>query len=194
MVGLPTESGARCEVLDGAGVDARVEEMAEGLFRLLADGAGPVALVGIRAGGTPLAERLAGRLAGHLAGLSVPVHRGAVDITLYRDDLYTGLERPVMGDTDLRFDVDGCRVVLVDDVLFTGRTVRAAMDEILDYGRPACIRLAVLVDRGHRELPIAADVTGLRLETALRDRVRVEWGEGRAGGRVTLEQRAGERR
>ena len=89
-----------------------------------------------------------------------------MDITLYRDDLYTGLEKPVLGDTDLPFEVSGCGIVLVDDVLFTGRTVRAAMGEVWDFGRPAFIRLAVLVDRGHRELPIAPDFVGLTIPTA----------------------------
>jgi pyrimidine operon attenuation protein/uracil phosphoribosyltransferase len=127
--------------------------------------------VGIRKGGVELADRLQHRVVAPRRPL-----RGNVDITLDRDDLYTGLEKPVLGDTDLPFSVDGCDVVLVDDVLYTGRTVRAAMDEILDYGRPARIRLAVLVDRGHHELPIAADHVGLRLETAQADRVQVALG------------------
>jgi pyrimidine operon attenuation protein/uracil phosphoribosyltransferase len=129
-------------------------------------------LVGIRDGGSPLADALAARLQGR--GRSAP-RRGDVDITLYRDDLYTGLEKPVLGETDLPFEVNGCGIVLVDDVLFTGRTVRAAMDELCDYGRPAFIRLAVLVDRGHRELPIAPDFCGLSISTRLVDRVRVDW-------------------
>ncbi len=130
------------------------------------------ALVGVRSGGIPFADALARALQGRTA--TAPL-RGDVDITLYRDDLYTGLERPVLGDTDLPFEITGCGVVLVDDVLFTGRTVRAAMGEVVDYGRPAFIRLAVLVDRGHRELPIAADFCGARLSTAKSDRVVVDW-------------------
>jgi pyrimidine operon attenuation protein / uracil phosphoribosyltransferase len=131
----------------------------------------PWALVGIRKGGVELADRLQQCVVSPRRAA-----RGNVDVTLYRDDLYTGLEKPVLGDTDLPFSVDGCDIVLVDDVLYTGRTVRAAMDEILDYGRPARIRLAVLVDRGHRELPIAADHVGLRLDTAQADRVEVVLG------------------
>ena len=130
------------------------------------------AIVGIRDGGVPLADELARRmrsLVPHAPG------RGNVDITLYRDDLYTGLEKPVVGDTDLPFEVNGCGIVLVDDVLFTGRTVRAAMGEVWDFGRPAFIRLCVLVDRGHRELPIAADYHAMRVETARGDRVTVDW-------------------
>ena len=127
------------------------------------------ALIGIRDGGVPLADRLAARMTG-----TRPL-RGDVDITLYRDDLYTGLEKPVLGDTNLPFEVNGCGIVLVDDVLFTGRTVRCAMDEICDFGRPAFIRLAVLIDRGHRELPIAPDYVGAVLQTRLEDRVKVDW-------------------
>lgn len=134
------------------------------------------ALVGIRDGGSPLAEALAKAVAGRTPA---PPLRGDLDITLYRDDLYTGLERPVLSHTDLPFEVDGCGIVLVDDVLFTGRTVRAAMGEVCDYGRPAFIKLCVLVDRGHRELPIAADFVGFYLDTTKTDRVGVDWDERR---------------
>lgn len=127
-------------------------------------------LVGIVTGGQPLAERLADRIA---ATEGVRPETGSLDITLYRDDLYTGLEKPVLGETRLPFALAGRGVVLVDDVLFTGRTVRAALDELMDYGRPAWIKLCVLVDRGHRELPIAADFVGRRVETERSDRVRV---------------------
>ena len=130
------------------------------------------AIVGIRQGGVPLADELARRVANAVAH---PPLRGDVDITLYRDDLYTGLEKPIVGDTDLPFEVNGCGIVLVDDVLFTGRTVRAAMGEVWDFGRPAFIRLCVLVDRGHRELPIAADYFAMRVETDRGDRVSVDW-------------------
>jgi pyrimidine operon attenuation protein/uracil phosphoribosyltransferase len=133
------------------------------------------ALVGIWAGGHYVCERLA-ELIEQLEGRRPTT--GSLDITLYRDDLYTGLEKPVLGETRLPFKVTGTRIVLVDDVLFTGRTVRAAMDEIWDYGRPEWIRLAVLVDRGHRELPFAADFVGRRLETQLADKVHVRMGVG----------------
>ncbi len=129
------------------------------------------ALVGIVTGGQHLAIRLADRIEA-ISG-SRP-DTGTVDITLYRDDLYTGLEKPELGETRLPFVLSGTGVVLVDDVLFTGRTVRAAMDAIMDYGRPRFIKLAVLVDRGHRELPIAADFVGRTLPTQLSDRVRVD--------------------
>ncbi|HJN73237.1 MAG TPA: bifunctional pyr operon transcriptional regulator/uracil phosphoribosyltransferase PyrR [Myxococcota bacterium] len=131
-------------------------------------------LVGIRTGGVYLAQRLS-RTIGELEG-ACPV-LGEMDITLYRDDLYTGLEKPTLGDTRIPFAVDGARVVLVDDVLFTGRTVRAALGLLMDYGRPDWIKLAVLVDRGGRELPIHADFVGRRIETDKGDRVTVSFVE-----------------
>ena len=158
-------------VLGADGMAAAVESLADQITTAMA----PVprwALVGIRAGGVPLAEALAAAVKARSGRRPL---RGDVDITLYRDDLYTGLEKPVLGDTDLPFEVSGCGIVLVDDVLFTGRTVRAAMGEVWDFGRPAFIRLAVLVDRGHRELPIAPDFTGMTIATALTDKVIVDW-------------------
>lgn len=151
-------------------VRAAVERLAEEIALAYA-GVDRLALVGIRSGGVPLADRLAARLVAR----GLKVLRGDVDITLYRDDLYTGLERPVLGDTDLPFEINGCGIVLVDDVLFTGRTVRAAMDEVWDFGRPAFIRLCVLVDRGHHELPIAADHVGARVATDRKEKVGVDW-------------------
>lgn len=127
-------------------------------------------LVGVRNRGVPLAQRLARELAPRL-GVEVAV--GAVDITLYRDDLGHAERWPVLRGTEIPFNVDGADVVLVDDVLFTGRTVRAALNAICDLGRPASVRLAVLVDRGHRELPIQADLVGLQVPTARGDHVRV---------------------
>jgi pyrimidine operon attenuation protein / uracil phosphoribosyltransferase len=130
----------------------------------------PFYLVGIRTRGVPLAQRLAREL-GRLFGEHV--HVGAVDITLYRDDLGHSDHWPVLRGTEIPFNIDGAEVVLVDDVLFTGRTVRAALNAICDLGRPARVRLAVLVDRGHRELPIQADVAGLIVSTDRGDHVRV---------------------
>jgi pyrimidine operon attenuation protein/uracil phosphoribosyltransferase len=133
----------------------------------------PLYLVGVRTRGVPLAERLARELR-VLLGAEVEV--GAVDITLYRDDLGQGQRWPVLRGTEIQFGIDGAELVLVDDVLFTGRTVRAALNAICDLGRPARIRLAVLVDRGHREIPIQADVVGLTVATDRRDFVRVRLG------------------
>ena len=116
-------------------------------------------------------RRSARRGAGNIRGLARPV--GAVDITLYRDDLGQADRWPVLRGTEIPFDVDGAEIVLVDDVLFTGRTVRAALNAVCDLGRPARVRLAVLVDRGHRELPIQPDVVGLAVATDRDDHVRV---------------------
>ena len=141
-------------------------------------------LVGIVTGGRPIAERLADRIE---ASTGVRPKTGTVDITLYRDDLYTGLEKPVLGETRLPFELTGQDIVLVDDVLFTGRTVRAALDVIMDYGRPRSVKLAVLVDRGHRELPISADFTGRFLQTVKTDKVEVVLGDDSSEeDRVTL--------
>jgi pyrimidine operon attenuation protein / uracil phosphoribosyltransferase len=130
----------------------------------------PLFLVGIRTRGVPLAERLAREMR---VLLDQEVEVGAVDITLYRDDLGQAQRWPVLRGTEIAFGLDGAEVVLVDDVLFTGRTVRAALNAICDLGRPACIRLAALVDRGHREIPIHPDVVGLALKTDREDHVRV---------------------
>ncbi|HEV3120948.1 MAG TPA: bifunctional pyr operon transcriptional regulator/uracil phosphoribosyltransferase PyrR [Isosphaeraceae bacterium] len=130
----------------------------------------PLRLVGIRTRGVPIARRLAEALA-RILGAPVPV--GAIDITLYRDDLYEADRWPVLHGTEIPFVVDGAEIVLVDDVLFTGRTVRAALNAICDLGRPAAIRLAVVVDRGHREIPIQPDAVGLKLDTERAEQVLV---------------------
>ncbi len=130
----------------------------------------PLALVGVRTRGVPIAERLADRLSRTL-GVVVPV--GAVDITLYRDDLGRGDRWPVLRGTEIDFSVEGTDIVLVDDVLFTGRTVRAALNTVCDLGRPARVRLAVVVDRGGRELPIEANHVALKCEAGADERVLV---------------------
>ena len=141
-----------------------------------------LALVGIRARGDLIAARLHAALRTH-QGVDVPL--GSLDITLYRDDLTRIGYAPVVRESNLPFGVDDRTVVLVDDVLFTGRTIRAAMDALVDYGRPRAIRLAVLIDRGHRELPIRADFVGKNIATALGDDVRVDLVE--TGGRDSVE-------
>jgi len=150
-----------------------------------------VALVGVRSRGVPLARRLA-RLLGAATG--APPVVGALDITLYRDDFTTIAAQPVTKGTDIPFSIDGRTVVLVDDVLFTGRTVRAALDQIIDFGRPARIELAVLVDRGHRELPIRADYAGKTLTTARDEVVQVMLAEEDGRDAVMLLERRHERR
>ena len=131
-------------------------------------GAEKLALIGIRSKGVPIAKRLA-ELIGKIEGIKVPV--GELDITLYRDDIMT--RQPAVGKTEIPFDVNGRTIVLVDEVLYTGRTIRSALDALMDMGRPAAIRLAVLVDRGHRELPIRPDYVGKNLPTARKERVDV---------------------
>ena len=129
-----------------------------------------VVLVGIRRRGVPLASRLATKI---LEMDGVTVTTGALDITLYRDDLSTVGDRPVVNRTELPGNVTGKTIVLVDDVLYTGRTVRAALDELIDFGRPRRVQLAVLVDRGWRELPIQADYVGKTISTTEREIVKV---------------------
>ena len=133
-------------------------------------GTGDLALIGIQRRGVPLARRIAESIKEH-EGAVIPV--GALDITFYRDDLSLVAQQPVVKGTDLPFDLNGLTVVLVDDVLYTGRTIRAAMDALVDFGRPQAIRLAVLVDRGHRELPIRADHVGKNVPTSREELVRV---------------------
>ena len=127
-------------------------------------------LIGIRTRGVPLAERIARKI-GIIEGTLPPV--GFVDITMYRDDLSLFEEQPTGAETKVTVPVTGSKVVLVDDVLFTGRTIRAAMDAIIDLGRPESIQLAVLVDRGHRELPIRADYVGKNVPTSRRENIEV---------------------
>lgn len=127
-------------------------------------------LVGIRNRGVPLADRIAMAIQ-QFEGVEIPV--GALDITLYRDDLQMIARNPVVGKTEINVDINGRTVVLVDDVLFTGRTVRAALDELIDFGRPKAIQLAVLIDRGHREFPIRADFVGKNVPTSNRETVDV---------------------
>ena len=134
-------------------------------------GAENMAIIGIQNRGAYLAERIA-KLIEKIEGVAVPV--GLMDITLYRDDVQTKLEQPVVQKTEIMFDVKDKVIILVDDVLYTGRTVRAALDQIIDFGRPRHIHLAVLVDRGHRELPIRADYVGKNIPTARDDRVNVK--------------------
>jgi len=142
-------------------------------------------LVGIQRRGVPLARRLAAAIREH-EGAAIPV--GALDITFYRDDLSLVAQQPVVKGTDIPFPIDGRTIVLVDDVLYTGRTIRAAMDALVDFGRPEAIRLAVLVDRGHRELPIRADHVGKNVPTSREEIVRVSVEEIDGEDAVTIER------
>jgi pyrimidine operon attenuation protein / uracil phosphoribosyltransferase len=151
----------------------------------------PLAVVGIHTRGAFLAARLHGLL-GEFAGREVPT--GELDISFYRDDVASRgvlgtipkTPNPVVKDTNLPFDIDGATIVLVDDVLFTGRTIRAAIDALFDYGRPGRIQLAVLIDRGHRELPIRPDFVGKNLPTARKERIEVRMREADGADEVVI--------
>jgi pyrimidine operon attenuation protein / uracil phosphoribosyltransferase len=155
-------------------------------------GVAGLALVGVRTRGVPIARRLA-RLLQEIAGQEVPV--GALDITLYRDDLMHNPvgPQPVVRSTDIPFSIDGRVIVLADDVLYTGRTVRAALDELIDFGRPKAIQLMVVVDRGHRELPIKADYVGKNLPTSRAESVAVHLEETDGCDEVVIEKTGEER-
>ena len=152
-------------------------------------GTAGLVLVGIQRRGVPIAHRLAAAIAEH-EGATLPV--GALDITFYRDDLSKLGQSPLVKGTDVPFEIEGATVVLVDDVLYTGRTIRAAMDALREFGRPRAVRLAVLVDRGHRELPIRADHVGKNVPTSREETVRVRVAEIDGEDGVDLE-RADER-
>ena len=160
----------RREILDGPGIARALRRIAHEIVERNS-GTADVVLVGIRTGGVYLAERLRALL-GEIEGRAPAC--GIVDITLYRDDVFRGLPRPEVGPTDLPFPIEDKVVVLVDDVLYTGRTVRAALDGLVDFGRPRLIQLGVLVDRGHRELPIHADYVGKTLSTTPEEFVQVK--------------------
>ena len=156
-------------ILDKAGIDRAMMRIAH---EILEKNKGPkdLVLVGIQRGGVHLARRLAAKIK-EIEGVEPPV--GSLDITMYRDDLATRKSQPVPQATEITFDIQDRTMVLVDDVIFTGRTIRAALNSIMDYGRPHRIQLAVLVDRGHRELPVRADYVGKNLPTSAKEKVEV---------------------
>jgi pyrimidine operon attenuation protein/uracil phosphoribosyltransferase len=165
--------GADKTILSGSDLQRVVDRIAHQILEKTSGATGTV-LLGIPTRGVPLARRLAARIHA-FEGIDVPV--GALDITLYRDDLRLHATR-ALGKTEIPGDgIDGRRVILVDDVLFSGRTVRAALDALNDVGRPSSVQLAVLIDRGHRELPIRADYVGKNIPTALTESVRVSLAE-----------------
>jgi len=150
-------------------------------------GVGDLALIGVRTRGVPIARRLAAILR-EITGVDVPT--GALDITLYRDDLMKSAvgPQPIVRRTEIPFSIDGRHIVLVDDVLYTGRTIRAALDALIDFGRPSTIQLVVLVDRGHRELPIKADYVGKNVPTSRREVVSVRLAEVDGADEIVLGQ------
>ncbi|HUJ19816.1 MAG TPA: bifunctional pyr operon transcriptional regulator/uracil phosphoribosyltransferase PyrR [Nitrospirota bacterium] len=156
-------------ILDTTGIDRAVTRIAHEILEKNR-GARDLVLVGIQRGGVHIARRLAAKVR-EIEKVEVPV--GILDITMYRDDLATRKSQPVPHTTNIPFDIQDKIMVLVDDVLFTGRTIRAALNSIMDYGRPQRIQLAVLVDRGHRELPIRADYVGKNLPTSSKEKVEV---------------------
>jgi len=170
-------------VMDAEGIDRSLTRIA---YEILEKnkGATDVALVGIRTGGVFLAQRLQRKIAA-IESRDVPL--GVLDITLYRDDLDIAKKKPRLGKTDIPFSLDKMKVVLVDDVLFTGRTIRAAMDALIDFGRPRFIQLAVLIDRGHRELPIRADFVGKNLPSSLWEDISVNLVEKNGRDEVVIE-------
>ncbi len=171
-------------VLDAQSIDRSISRIA---YEMLEDnkGAGDLIIIAIRSGGILLARRIREKI-GRIEGVDVPL--GILDITLYRDDVTMTDKKPHMGETDITFSLDNKKVVLVDDVIFTGRTIRAAMDALMDFGRPQLIRLAVLVDRGHRELPIRPDYVGEKLPSALWEEVSVNLSESGGSDEVLIHQ------
>jgi pyrimidine operon attenuation protein/uracil phosphoribosyltransferase len=142
-------------------------------------------LIGIQKGGVLLAERL-GKKISAIEGVPIPV--GKLDITLYRDDIMKSGKQLEIGKTDIPFSLNGKKVVIVDDVLFTGRTIRAAMDALMDFGRPRLIQLAVLIDRGHREIPIRADFVGKNLPSSQSEEVLVKLSKRKTSDSVSIEE------
>jgi pyrimidine operon attenuation protein/uracil phosphoribosyltransferase len=171
-------------VMDAAALNEAFERLASEIVERTKDFDGRIALVGVRTRGVPISRRLAELVAARRPG-SAPIELGALDITLYRDDMAVA-SQPIVRSTELPFRVDDTWIVLVDDVLFTGRTTRAAIAALIDYGRPRKIELLVLVDRGGRELPIHADYIGLVLETRSDETVRVRLQEQDGRDQVVL--------
>lgn len=160
-------------ILDSKGINRALTRIAHEILEKN-KGVEGLALVGVRTRGVFLAQRIS-RIISEIEKAELPL--GIVDITLYRDDLTLGSPQPVLRGTEIPFNVDGRKIVIVDDVLYTGRTVRAAIDAVMEFGRPRMIQLAVLVDRGHRELPIRADYVGKNLPTSRKESVKVHLAE-----------------
>jgi pyrimidine operon attenuation protein / uracil phosphoribosyltransferase len=176
--------GNKKVVMDADGIDRSLTRIA---YEIVEKNRGveELVLVGIRTGGVFLAQRLQAKIL-RIEGIEVPL--GILDITLYRDDLLKTHKKPLLGKTDIPFSLDNKKVILVDDVLFTGRTIRAAMDALIDFGRPKLIQLSVLIDRGHRELPIRADFVGKNLPSSLWEAVSVNLTEKTGKDEVVIEE------
>jgi pyrimidine operon attenuation protein/uracil phosphoribosyltransferase len=170
------------ELLDKKDIDRILARMAHEILEKN-KGTKELCLVGIQSGGVHLAKRLAGKIK-EIEGKEVPI--GSLDIAFYRDDLNIREKQPAVRRTEVPCEITDMKVVLVDDVLFTGRSIRAAMDALMDMGRPSCIQLAVLIDRGHRELPIKADFAGKNIPTAIDEDVEVSLEEDGLEDKVTI--------
>lgn len=157
------------KLVDGDGIRRALTRIAHEIVEKN-KGTNNLVVIGIRTRGVPLAKRLAKKI-NDFEGVEIPV--GILDITLYRDDLSMVAQQPIVHKTEIPFDIDGKNVILVDDVLYTGRTVRSALDALVDLGRPLAIQLAIVVDRGHRELPIRADYVGKNIPTSEEEVVSV---------------------
>lgn len=177
----------KADLMEGADISRALTRIAHEIIERN-KGAERLALVGVHTRGVPIAGRLA-RLVGEFENVDPPV--GKLDITLYRDDLTEIALQPVVRRTEVDFDVHGMRIVLCDDVLFTGRTARAALDALIDMGRPEVIQYAVLVDRGHRELPIRADFVGKNIPTSRQELIKVKLSEVDREDGVELMERDG---
>ena len=171
------------ELLDKKDIDRILARMAHEILEKN-KGTKELCLVGIQSGGVHLAKRLAVKIK-EIEGKEIPV--GALDIAFYRDDLNIREKQPAVRRTEVPCEITDMKVVLVDDVLFTGRAIRAAMDALMDMGRPSCIQLAVLIDRGHRELPVKADFAGKNIPTAVNETVEVSLEEDGLEDKVTIE-------
>jgi pyrimidine operon attenuation protein/uracil phosphoribosyltransferase len=177
------------ELMNKKDIDRALTRMAHEIIEKN-KGTGNLCLVGIQRGGVYLAKRLASNIK-QIEKKDIPV--GSLDIAFYRDDLNIRKEQPVVRRTEISFEVTNLKIILVDDVLFTGRSIRAAMDAVMDLGRPSAIQLSVLVDRGHRELPIKADYVGKNIPTALTETVEVQLEEEGFEDRVILKKVEGEK-
>ncbi|MDI3534336.1 MAG: pyrimidine operon attenuation protein / uracil phosphoribosyltransferase [Thermosediminibacterales bacterium] len=159
----------KAKIMDEKGIDRAITRISHEIIERN-KGVSNLVLIGIRRRGVPLAQRIARKIK-EVEGVELPL--GILDITLYRDDLTTKASQPILRKTEIDFSIKDKKVVLIDDVLFTGRTVRAAMDALMDLGRPKMIQLAVLIDRGHRELPIRADYVGKNVPTSMSEFIKV---------------------
>jgi pyrimidine operon attenuation protein / uracil phosphoribosyltransferase len=177
----------KSRILDAERIARMIDRMAHEIAEHPKDLPG-LAFIGIRTRGVPLATRLATRLS-TLVGQPFPV--GVLDITLYRDDLSTVAPQPLLKKTEIDFDLNGRAIILCDDVLYTGRTIRAALDGIIDLGRPRALRLAVLIDRGHREFPIEANYVGKSVPTASREVIKVMFAETDGSDEVSILEKPG---